>query len=162
VTRHHEELRRQLVALLDGGNAHIGLSGVLEGFPMESINEKPPGLPYSFWHLLEHMRIVQWDIVRFVVDPNHVSPPTYDLYWPPEDLKVGPAEWRKTVEEILDDLAVMRGLAADPTTDLMNPLPHAPGYTLIREILLVADHNAFHAGELVILRRIMGIPAPEE
>jgi hypothetical protein len=159
VAKEFEELRRQLVALLDGGNAHMGLKDALEGFPMKEINRTPPGLPYTFWHLLEHMRIVQWDIVRFVVDPGHVSPPSYDLYWPPEDREAGPDDWRKTVEELVADLAVIRTLAADPGTDLMGPLPHAPDYSLIREILLVADHNAFHVGELLILRRIMGFPA---
>jgi hypothetical protein len=153
------ELRRQLVALLDGGNAHMGVNDALEGFPMSAINDKPPGLPYTFWQLLEHMRIVQWDIVRFVVDPKHVSPATYDLYWPPEDTRADERQWLKTRKEILDDLSTMRTLVLDPGTDLMAPLAHAPDYTYIREVLLVADHNAFHTGELLILRRIMGFPA---
>jgi hypothetical protein len=155
-----DELRRQLLALLDGGNAHMGLEGALEGFPLEAVNRKPPGLPYSFWQLLEHMRIVQWDIVRFVVDPEHVSPAAYDLYWPPEDRQAEPDDWRKTIEGLRSDLALIKKVASDPGIDLFAPLPHAPDYTYIREVLLVADHNAFHLGELAILRRIMGFPAP--
>ena len=160
MARNDDELRRQLVALLEGGNAHKGIAEALDGFPLEAVNRKPPGLPYTFWHLLEHMRIVQWDIVNFVLDPGHVSPPTYDLYWPPEGRTVGPEEWEKTAQELLGDLSRIRGVATDPEIDLMAPIPHAPDYTYIREILLVADHNAFHLGELLILRRIMGFPAP--
>jgi hypothetical protein len=154
-------LRSELLALLQGGNAHMGFEDAIAEFPPDHINRKPTRLPYSFWHLLEHMRIVQWDILQFVLDPDHVSPPYPDGYWPAEDKKGEQEDWDRTIRGFRKDLLKLQELVSNPKTDFFGPIPHAKEYTVFREILLAADHNAFHLGEFVILRRIMGIPADE-
>ena len=154
-------LRKELLALLEGGNAHMGLEEVLAGFPMEEINTKPPQTPYSFWHFLEHIRITQWDILEFIRDPRHVSPDYPEGYRPrPGELADG-KRWRQTTEGIGSDLHELREIIRNPHNDLLAPLPHAPGYTILREILLVADHNAYHIGELAIMRQILGLWPPD-
>lgn len=152
-------VREQLLALLRGGNAHMGFDEAVAGFPLDQINAKPPRLPYSFWHLLEHMRIVQWDILEFVRNPDHVSPPYPEGYWPDEEEKAGKDQWERTLRDYRADLKGLQDILTDPSTDLFGPIPHAKGYNAFREMVLAADHNAYHIGEFVILRRTMGFPA---
>jgi hypothetical protein len=149
-------LREQLLALLRGGNAHDGLSQVVAEFPMEHINRKPLNVDYSFWQLLEHMRITQWDIVEFVRNPQHISPNWPQGYWPSQDETVDEARWQQTIQAFRADLDAVQTLASDPAVDLLAEIPHAPGYTILREALLVADHNAYHIGEFGILRQVTG------
>ncbi|MFP4071301.1 MAG: DinB family protein [Desulfovibrionales bacterium] len=155
-------LQQELKSLLQGGNAHMTLAQALDGFPLERINDKPPGLPYSFWHLLEHMRIVQWDILRFVIDPDHQSPPYPVGYWPDENATADSKTWDATVKSLLQDLDTVVELVENPPFAIVSSLPHAPGYSFLRELLLIADHLAYHTGELAILRRSMGFPSPHE
>jgi len=150
-------IRKELLTLLRGGEAHMSFDSAVSGFPMKDINNQVPNGSYRVWHLLEHMRIAQWDILEFVRDPGHVSPSFPDGYWPQPDETATPALWRKTVKNISADLKAVQEIVEDPKTDLFSPIPHAKGYTIFREILLVADHNAYHVAELVSLRRVLNM-----
>jgi hypothetical protein len=149
-------LREQLLALLRGGNAHDGIDEVTADFPVEHINRKPLNVEYSFWQLLEHLRITQWDILEFVRNPQHVSPKWPEGYWPSQDEEVDQKRWDQTLLAFKADLEMMQAMVSDPQTDLVGEIPHAPGYTILREVLLVADHNAYHIGEFGILRQVAG------
>lgn len=148
-------VREQLLALLRGGNAHMNFGQAVAGFPVEHINTKPPHVPYTPWHLLEHIRIAQWDILEFIRNPDHISPEWPEGYWPPSNEKADQARWQTTINNIHADLKALQELVADPDTDLYAALPHAPGYNILREILVVSDHNAYHVGEFAILRQVM-------
>ncbi len=150
-------MRDRLVYVLEGNGAHMALEEAVADFPMAEINTKPPNVPYSFWHLLEHIRICQWDILEFTRDPVHVSPEFPVGLWPAEDATTDAAGWNATLDAIRSDLAEVIALARDESLDLTAELPHAPGYTYLREILLVADHNAYHTGEFAILRQVLGL-----
>lgn len=149
-------VRDHLIALLDGGNAHMGFNDAVSNFPLDKINAFPPNVPYTAWHLVEHLRIAQWDILEYVRNPNHESPEWPIGYWPSPTARTDPEGWQRTIEQFREDLRAIREIAADPTTDLYAPIPHGyGGHTILREILLVADHNAYHVGELGILRQVM-------
>jgi DinB superfamily len=148
-------VREQLLALLRGGNAHMPFDEAVAGFPLAHINDHPPHVPYTPWHLLEHLRIAQWDILEFIRNPAHVSPPWPEGHWPAREARADAQAWAGTIAAFQADLQALQALVADPTTDLSAPLPHAPGYTILREILVVADHNAYHIGEFAILRQVM-------
>jgi len=149
-------LREQLLRLLQGGNAHMGIDEAVADFPMGRINEKPPNVPYSPWRLLEHIRITQWDILEFVRDPQHVSPSWPDGHWPAPEAQADEAKWKATLEGIHNDLRAFEEIIQDPATEFFGPIPHAQDYNIFREILLVADHNAYHIGEFGILRQVTG------
>lgn len=148
-------LRSQLQDLLRGGHAHMNLGAAVEAFPMEFINAFPPEVPYTPWHLLEHIRISQWDILEFITDPQHVSPEWPEGYWPPKNQMADPAMWEATLTRYHGDQRELEDMVEDPATDLTKELPHAPGHSLLREILVVSDHHAYHIGEFAILRQIM-------
>ncbi len=147
--------REQLLALLRGGNAHMSFDDVVADFPMAHINTKPPNVSYSPWHLLEHLRIAQWDILEFVRNSNHVSPEWPIGYWPDPEAQANETQWQQTIAEFKADMQTIEDLVEDPGTDFFAPIPHAPDYTIFREVLLVADHNAYHIGEFAILRQVM-------
>jgi hypothetical protein len=148
-------LREQLLALLHGGQAHMGFEEVIADFPMALINTQPPHVSYTPWHLVEHLRITQWDILEFVRNPAHVSPEWPKGYWPDPAQQASAAEWAHTIRMFRQDLKGVEGLVTDPRTDFYQVIPHGSGQTMLREILLVADHNAYHIGELGILRQVM-------
>jgi len=154
-------LRQQLLQLLRGRNAHMSLEDAVANFPQEFINVRPPNVTYTPWHLLEHIRIAQWDILEFVRDPEHVSPEWPDGYWPPADAEADHELWRQTLELFEQDLQAVEGLVGDVDIELTTDIPHAPGYTILREVLLVADHNAYHVGEFAIVRQLMGTWRPD-
>ena len=155
-------LRQQLVALLGGGNAHMGFDAAVSGFPMDDINKPVPQGTYLVWHLLQHMQIVQWDILGFVRNPDHVSPDFPDGYWPPPNEEATPLLWNEIVKGFQKDLGAVIEIVKDPETDFFAPIPHAKDYTVFREVLLVADHNAYHLGELVSLRRVLNMQPIKE
>jgi hypothetical protein len=150
-------LRNELLALLDSNNAHMSFAEVVADFPVDHINVKPANCPYSFWHFVEHIRITQWDILEFVVDPKHKSPRWPEGYRPRPSEKTEEAGWAKSVRAVLADLEKVKRIVVDPATDFFAPIPHAPDYTIFRELLLVADHNSHHVGELAIMRQIEDI-----
>ena len=151
------EVRKQLLHLLRGGNAHMTFDQAIADFPPEHFNTKPPNVSYSFWHLLEHLRIAQWDILEFVRRPEHASPAWPKGYWPHPDAQADQAAWDTTIRKFHADLQALQVMAENPEVNLTAPLPHAPDYTVLRELLLVADHNAYHIGEFGILRQITGL-----
>jgi hypothetical protein len=155
--RADEVVRKELSALLEGGNAHMSFEDVTADFPLEHINSKAPHTPYSFWHFVEHIRIAQWDILEFVRDQNHVSPKYPEGYRPNPDQKADQNQWQKSIDGVAADLEALKEMVRDPKTDLFAPISHAPGYTIFREIVLVADHTSYHTAELAILRQVMDI-----
>ncbi len=148
-------LRQHVLDLLTKEQAHIGPRRALKGFPRELRGKKPNGAPHSPWQLLEHMRIGQWDILRFTVDPKHLSPDWPEGYWPKRAAPPSDKAWDKSVRQFLADLNSICKLVRDPRRDLLTRLPHGTGQTLLREALLVADHNAYHLGQIVTLRRML-------
>src|SRR5258706_3254770 len=148
-------LRKQLRLHLQGGNPHMTFDEVVAISPREHMNTKPPHFAYTPWHLLEHLRIAQWDILEFIRNPAHVSPPWPEGHWPPQDARADDQAWANTIAAFRADLHAFEELVADPATDLYAQLPHAPGYTILCDILVVADHNAYHTGEFAILRQGM-------
>ncbi len=148
-------VREQLLFLLRGGNAHMTFDQAVADFPMERINSLPPNVSYTPWHLLDHIRIAQWDILEFTRDPDHVSPRWPEGYWPPPDEQADEVKWEKTNSDFRADLRALQDMVEDSGTDLYVPLRHATGYTVLREIMLVADHNAYHIGEFAVLRQTM-------
>lgn len=155
-------LREQLIALLRGGNAHMNFTEALSDFPPGEINRRVPNASYTVWHLLEHMRIAQWDILEFVRNPDYESPEFPAGYWPKVDEMARTAQWKKTIKKFSADLEEIEGLVKDPKTDLFKPIPHAKDYTVFREILVVADHNAFHVSEIIAIRRILNLNPVKE
>jgi DinB superfamily len=149
-------LREHLLSLLRGGGAHLDFEKAVAGLPPELRGVRPAGLPHSPWRLLEHMRIAQWDILEFSRNPRHVSPPFPEGYWPQGDAPPDVDAWDRSVAGFRADLRAMEALVADPASDLFTPFPHGQGQTLLREALLVADHNAYHLGQLVLVRRLLG------
>jgi hypothetical protein len=145
-------LRDHLIELLDARSAHIDVESALDGFPLDRINDRIPGSPHTAWQLLEHIRIAQWDILDFSTNANYKEMAWPDDYWPKAEATED--DWRRSVEQVLGDLQKMRDLVADSNTDLFRSLDHGQGQTLLREAMLVADHNAYHIGQLVLLRRI--------
>ncbi|MFC2054678.1 DinB family protein [Chloroflexota bacterium] len=148
-------VREQLLFLLKGGNAHMNFDQAVADFQIQNINTKPPNVSYTPWYLLEHLRIAQWDILEFIRDPKHVSPVWPEGYWPSENYEADQAKWDKTIIDFYADMETLQDMVANPHTNLYAPIPHAPDYTILREILLVADHNAYHIGEFAILRQVM-------
>ena len=151
----NDPLRQHLVNVLTKAEAHIDLESSLKDFPHELRGKKPEGSPHTPWQLLEHIRIAQWDILEFSKDARHKSPKWPDDYWPKTEAPPDDKAWDKSVKEILADLKAMTELVNDPKRDLFTALPHGDGQTLLREVLLVADHNAYHLGQIVLLRRIL-------
>ena len=151
-----DALRRHVADLLDGRNAHVDLEGAVAGLPARHRGVKPDGSPYTAWQLLEHIRIAQWDILEFSRNPKHVSPAWPEGYWPKTGAPPSPAAWTRSIRQVRADLDAMKKLVLSKKTDLFARIPHGDGQTLLREALLVADHNAYHVGQLVLLRRLLG------
>ena len=124
-------------------------------FPMDRINERPPHVDYSFWALVEHLRIGQWDIVEYVLNPNYVSPPHPVGYWPQPGQEGDAAAWAKSIDGFRADSQRFAAHIAEPTTDLLAPMPHTPGHTVLREVSLLVGHTAYHLGEFGILRQVV-------
>lgn len=146
-------LRDHLLKLLDGGEAHIFFEELNEGFPVNLCHEKIDGLPYTAWQVLEHVRIAQWDIMEFARNADYVSPDFPEGYWPEE--AGSPELWEGTIAKIRDDLRQMEAIVTDPSTDLFKRIPHGTGQTMLRQALLIADHNSYHLGALTLMKRLL-------
>ena len=149
-------VREHVVKLLTGGHAHVTLEAAIKGLPVALRGKRPKGAEHSPWEILEHMRIAQWDILEFSIDAKHVSPKWPDGYWPKSKTPPNDKAWAKTVRALAADLKAMQTLVEAESTDLYVPIPHGDGQTIMREALLIADHNAYHIGELVLVRRLLG------
>ncbi len=150
-----QSLREHLLYLIRDGGAHVDFESVVADFPVEKVNQKIGHLPYTAWQVLEHMRIAQWDILEFSRNADYVSPKWPEGYWPAGKVAPDAAAWSESVERFRADLKEMEDLVADPKTDLFAAIPHGDGQTILREALLVADHNAYHLGVLVTMKRIL-------
>lgn len=150
-----DPLRHQLVNLLTHAEAHVDVESTLRDFPVKLRGRKPEGSPHSAWQLLEHMRIAQWDILQFTVDPKHKSPQWPEGYWPKTEAPPDEQTWDESVKQFLADLKGVCDFVRDPKRDLYATIPHGDGQTYLREALLVADHNAYHLGQLVLTRRML-------
>jgi uncharacterized damage-inducible protein DinB len=149
-------LRDQLVDLLQGGNAHATFEAAVEAFPVEKAGIRPEGMPHSAWELVEHMRIAQNDILEFSRSADHVSPDWPEGYWPASAAPARASDWHSSVQSFRDDKAVFERLVHDQAQDLNQTFPWGQGQTLLREALLIADHNAYHLGQLILVRRALG------
>lgn len=148
-------LRQHLVDLLDSASAHLTFDDAVKGFPAKLRGIRPPGAPHSAWELLEHIRIAQWDILEFTRDPAHVSPAWPSGYWPDTPVPPNPQAWNESIKAYRADRRALVGIAKDRAIDLHGRIPHGDGQTVLRELLLVADHNAYHLGQLVTVRRMV-------
>jgi hypothetical protein len=156
MTDKHNSLRQHLTYLLKGGGAHATFDDVIGGIPAKLRGQKPAGMAHSPWMLLEHLRLAQWDILEFSRNRKHVSPDFPHGYWPVTDAPPSAAAWSASITSFHKDLKSMRDLVANPKTDLYARIPWGSGQTILREALLMADHNAYHLGQLVDLRRLLG------
>ena len=149
-------LRKHLVELLRGRGAHSDFDEAIDGLPEALRGTRPKEVPFTAWRLLEHLRLAQWDILEFSRDPKHKSPEWPEGYWPDGDAPPNASAWDASAASFRRDLAEMEKLVKDPSNDLFAPIPHGQGQTLLREVLLVADHSSYHVGQLILLRRLLG------
>ncbi len=156
VKKEEDVSRAELLALLSRSNAHMSFEEAVEDFPESAMNTTFPNVTYTPWHLLEHMRRSQWDILDFMRNPNYKGMVWPDDYWPQKSQKATRKEWDKTIEGFNRDMKELQLLVSDPKVEMHSRIPHGDGQTMLREILLVADHNAYHTGEFTIMRQVMG------
>ena len=149
-------LRQHLIKLLNGGDAHADFDQVIEDFPVELRGKTPQGAEHSPWQLLEHLRIAQWDILDFSRNPEYKTMEWPKDYWPETPAPPDAKAWDKSVEAFHADLKAMSDLVEDEKTDLFARITHGDGQTILREALVLADHNSYHVGQLLLLRRLLG------
>ena len=149
-------LRDHVLYVLKGGGAHVSFERALQSLPAKFRGLRPEGTPYTAWMLLEHMRLAQWDILEFSRNKKHVSPGWPEGYWPKSEVPPSAPAWTESLAAFRKDLKAMQALVANPKTDLYARIPWGDGQTILREALLVADHNAYHIGQLVMLRKMVG------
>jgi len=150
-------MREQLAELLRGKSAHLSFEDAIEGMPAKMRGVRPEGVPHTVWRLVEHMRIAQWDILEFSKDGRHKSPKWPEGYWPESDAPRDAKEWSDAVKQFKADLKKMIRMVEDKNVDLLTPIPGGQGQTVFREAMLVADHNSYHIGQIVIVRRALGV-----
>lgn len=151
-----KSLREHVINLLHGGSAHVTFDQAVKDLPAELQGKRPKGADHSPWEILEHMRIALWDILEFTRNPKHVSPEFPAGYWPASSAPTDSKAWEKSVKAFQADAKALIDLVADESVDLHKPLAHGDGQTVLREALVAADHNAYHLGELVLVRRLLG------
>jgi DinB superfamily len=155
-TDHEQSLRKHLLELLAGGSAHAKFEDVIKGLPPKLRGVKPANFPHTAWMVLEHLRLAQWDILEFSRNPKHASPKWPEGYWPKTEAPPSAAAWNKSVQQFRRDLKAMQALIANRKTDLFARISWGDGQTILREALLLADHNAYHLGQLLDVRRLLG------
>jgi hypothetical protein len=151
-----KQLREHVLYLLNGGGAHARFDDVVKDMPEELRGVKPSGFPHSAWMLLEHLRLAQWDILEFSRNSKHTSSEWPKGYWPKTETPPSTAAWNKSIQQFRRDLKAMQDLVSNPKSNLYARIPWGDGQTILREALLLADHNAYHLGQLVDLRRLLG------
>jgi len=150
-------LRLHLVNLLNGNEAHITFDKVTKDYPFDIVCMEAPGMPYTAWQIMEHMRIAQWDILNFSISSEHVSPDFPDGYWPEKATPNQEQDWIDSVDIFKAELEEMKNLARNPEVDLFAPIPHGTGQTILREINVVADHNSYHLGQLMLIKKMFQV-----
>ena len=155
-----DPLRQQIAELLDGVGAHMPFDEAVAEFPDDAINRRPPNVEYTPWHLLEHLRLTQADILDYVTNEAYVEPSWPADYWPPRDAMATRSMFDETIRAFRADLASLRAIVVDPGRDLFSVIPGTPGHTILREARIDADHNAYHVGEFAVLRQVMGTWPP--
>jgi hypothetical protein len=150
-------LRQQLVKLLAWGDAHATHDKAVKNVPEEYRSRVPQGLPYSPWMVVDHLTRTQFDILDFCRNPNYAQPRWPEEYWPPTAEPPSATDWDESISKFRTDRAELQQLAADPSVDLTAKIPWGDGQTYLREIVLAADHAAYHVGELIVIRRLLGI-----
>ena len=151
-----DEQRQLLISLLRGTEAHMGFDEAVADLPAWAMNQHGPNVRYTPWHIVEHLRITQWDILRYIEDPTgHKSPDWPNGYWPAHDAETDEHGFRQSVEQFRDDLRALETIAADMSIDLFNVLEGTPGHTVFRELVVVGNHNSYHIGEFASLRQVM-------
>jgi hypothetical protein len=150
-------LRQQVVKLLSGEGAHVDFKKAVAGVPAKFRGQAPSGAPHSLWQLVEHVRIAQWDILEFSRDAKHVSPEWPAGYWPKSAEPPRAAAWDASIARFEREREAMKKLVLNPKTDLFAKIPHGDGQQILREALLVADHTAYHTGQIVLVRSLLGI-----
>ena len=151
-----EAVRQHVVDLLRSSHAHVDFDAAVKGLPEKLRGVKPKGADHTAWQLVEHIRLAQWDILEFSRDAKHVSPKWPDGYWPESEAPPSAAGWNKSLRQYRSDLEEMEQLVKSKKTDLFAKISHGTGQTILREALLIADHTAYHVGQLVLLRRLLG------
>jgi hypothetical protein len=149
-------LREHLINLLQDGGAHVTFDAAVKDMPAAQRGKKPKGVEHSPWELLEHLRIAQWDILEFSRDAKHKSPDFPSGYWPAEQAPPNEKAWDKSVAAFRSDLKALIELVKDPSTDLFAKIAHGDGQTILRQAMMTADHNAYHLGQLVQVRKMLG------
>lgn len=152
-----KSVREHLLYLLSGGGAHADFDAAMGDWPVQLAGVKVANFPHTAWMLLEHMRIAQWDILEFSRNPRHKSPAWPEGYWPESETPPSEKAWMSSMTEFKKDLRAVQQLVSNLRTDLYAKLPWGDGQTVLREAILVADHNAYHLGQLVMLRKCIGI-----
>jgi len=150
----HKVLIDELIKLLEGGSAHASFDEALDGLPEELRGKKVDKLPYSIWQLVEHIRIAQWDMVKFSKHEQHISPPWPEGYWVKEVAPEDDEVWERSIQQINDDRSDFIELLE--SGDIYQKIPHGDGQSILREALQIADHNAYHVAEIIIIRRLLG------
>ena len=153
---HSKQLREHVLYLLDGGGAHARFDDAVKDMPEKLRGVRPNGLPHSAWMLLEHLRLAQWDILEFSRNPKYESPKWPEGYWPNSEVPPDATAWSKSIQQFRRDLKSMEDLVANPKTDLYARIAWGEGQTILREALLLADHNAYHLGQFIDVRRLLG------
>lgn len=151
-----KSLREHLVKLLSGSEAHADFDAAVKDLPAKLRGQTAKGAEHTPWQLLEHLRIAQWDILEFAINPKHKSPDFPEGYWPKSTSPASEAEWDHSVKAFKKDLKRLCDLVSAESTDLFAKIPHGDGQTILRQALLTADHNAYHIGQLILLRRLLG------
>ena len=148
-------LLKELSDLITKGNAHVSFEDAVKDIPIAKVTETPNNLPYNIWQLVEHIRIAQWDILEFCVNPAHESPKWPDEYWVEGSIEITEGQWNDSLNQIKKDRDDFLKVLKNPDTNLYEPLAHGSGQNILREALLIADHNAYHIGEIILIRRLL-------
>ena len=146
--------RDEIVTTLDTGNAFTPWREIVADFPENCINDRAPNVPYTFWHLLEHIRFCQWEILEKLTTGKQVKASWPDDFWPPRDKEVDAAQWHETLRQFEADLEALKAFVRDENRDLLAPAIPGASYTALASVMSVAEHNAYHFGELSILRQV--------
>jgi hypothetical protein len=154
--KNNDLLRNELLNYLEKPHTHGTFSHIIKDFPKKLMNEKPAGLPYSFWQMLEHIRISQFDMIDFIRNPNYKELEWPKDYWPGDNEKADTKMWNESVKKYHEDIEALKKIINDPKTDFFIPIPHGTGQTILKEVIQIIDHASYHLGQFLVMRRLAG------